>query len=207
MFFTLNLTYLSIKTPPLQEMNQTLEHKLIQIIKNDEWMLTVLKTVSDLNLNDCWIGAGFVRNKIWDEKHQKPRTVLNDIDVIYYNQNNISKTYDITLENCLKKKDSNLNWSVKNQARMHVRNKHKQYINCNDAISFWPETATAIAVRLNSENKIEYIAPYGLDDLFNLLVIPTPNFNLSVYKTRIENKNWVAKWPNLKINTNYKITN
>jgi hypothetical protein len=117
-------------------MNQTLEYKLIQIIKNDEWMLTVLKAVSDLNLNDCWIGAGFVRNKIWDEKHQKPRTVLNDIDVIYYNQNNITKTYDITLENILKKKDPNLNWSVKNQARMHIRNKHKQYINCNDAISF-----------------------------------------------------------------------
>lgn len=188
-------------------MNQTLEHKLIQIIKNDEWMLAILKTVSNLNLNDCWIGAGFVRNKIWDEKHQKPRTILNDIDVIHFNKNNIVKTYDITLQNILKKKSPNLNWSVKNQARMHVRNKHKQYLNCNDAIYFWPETATAIAVRLNSENKIEYIAPYGLDDLFNLLVIPTPNFNLSVYKARIENKNWIAKWPNLKIKTGYKIIN
>ena len=31
-------------------------------------MLEVLRTVRALNLSDCWIGAGFVRNKIWDVK-------------------------------------------------------------------------------------------------------------------------------------------
>lgn len=41
-----------------------LKKELIDIIQNDGWMIDILKTVRNLDLNDCWIGAGFVRNKI-----------------------------------------------------------------------------------------------------------------------------------------------
>ena len=184
-------------------MPQNLENILIKIIENDKWMTNILKVVRDLNLNDCWIGAGFVRNKIWDEKHRKDRTELNDIDIIYFDKSNPTKEYDFQIENKLRKLNPNLNWSVKNQSRMHIRNGHKQYTDCNKAISFWPETATSIAVRLNLKNQIEYIAPYGLEDLFNLLVIPTPEFNLTVYNERIAKKNWKKEWNMLKIKTGY----
>lgn len=178
-----------------------LEINLITIIQSDLWMMEVLKTVRDLDLNDCWVGAGFVRNKIWDVKHQKTRTELNDIDVIYFNQAKSDKEHDINLELQLKKINLNLNWSVKNQARMHIRNNHKAYKNSNEAISFWPETATAIAVRLNSKSKIEYIAPYGLQDLFDLLITPTPGFDLAIFYDRIHQKKWKEKWNKLNIQT------
>lgn len=184
-------------------MNTKLENELIGIIESDKWMVTVLKTVRDLKLNDCWIGAGFVRNKIWDVKHNKKRTELNDIDVVYFDKSNLTKDYDVQIESKLRKHNPKLNWSVKNQSRMHIRNGHEQYTNCNEAISFWPEAATSIAIRLNYKNKIEYIAPYGLDDLFNLLVIPTPKFDLTIYRNRIEKKNWKEKWSELKIKTDY----
>ena len=87
---------------------------------------------------------------------------------------------------------------------MHIRNGHKQYTNCNEAISFWPETATSIAVKLNSENNIEYIAPYVLDDLFNLLVVPTPGFDLKIYTLRIKKKSWGKKWKKLNIKLSLK---
>lgn len=180
---------------------QKLENKLIEIIESDVWMTNVLKVVRDLNLNDCWIGAGFVRNKVWDEKHGKSRTELNDIDVIYFDKSNSSKKDDLEIENKLRKFNSKLNWSVKNQSRMHIRNGHEQYTNCNQAIAFWPETSTSIAVRLNYKNQIEYIAPYGLEDLFNLLVRPTPKFDLTIYNTRVEKKRWKEKWGKLKIET------
>ncbi|QIE58044.1 nucleotidyltransferase family protein [Rasiella rasia] len=182
---------------------QKSEIKLIEIIENDIWMTNILKIVRGLNLNDCWIGAGFVRNKVWDEKHRKDRTELNDIDVIYFDKSNASKKYDLQIENKLRKLNSHLKWSVKNQAIMHIRNGHEPYANCNEAICFWPETATAIAVRLNLENQIEFIAPYGLDDLFNLIVRPTPNFDLTIYNARIKNKNWKDIWSKLKIETEH----
>ncbi len=185
-------------------MNQDLENRLIEIIQNDLWMMDVLKNVRDLKLNDSWIGAGFVRNKVWDVIHKKNRTELNDIDVIYFDKLNTAREHDLGIEDKLRIINPNLNWSVKNQSRMNVRNGHEQYIDCNDAISFWPETATAIAIRMNSENQIEYIAPYGLGDLFNLLVIPTPKFDLTIYKERMEKKRWKEKWNKLEIKTDYK---
>jgi hypothetical protein len=160
-----------------------------------------LKIVRNLSLNDCWIGAGFVRNKIWDHKHGKERTDLNDIDIIYFDKGKSAKEYDLLIENELKKIDPTVNWSAKNQARMNERNGHHLYINCNDAISFLPETATSVAVRLNSKNEIEYLAPHGLMDLFDLIVMPTPEFDLTIYNDRIEKKDWKGKWEKLKIKT------
>lgn len=180
-------------------MHLELENELINSIESDKWMIEILKVVRDLELNDCWIGAGFVRNKIWDVKHGKLRTQLNDIDIIYFDKSNTTKTHDLHIEIKLNKIDPSLNWSVKNQSRMHIRNGHYPYSDCNEAISFWPETATAIAIRLNSKNEIEYIAPYGLDDLFNLLVKPTPKFDLDTYKNRIQNKKWKEIWNRLEI--------
>lgn len=135
-------------------MNQNLDHHFIDIIESDTWMIDILTVVRNLNLNDWWIGAGFVRNKIWDQIHGKKRTALNDIDLIYYDNAKSSKERDSLTENKLKAIDPKLNWSVKNQSRMHIRNRHKPYTDCNEAISFWPETATSVAVRLNSKNQI-----------------------------------------------------
>lgn len=180
-------------------MNEGLKRELQRIIQDDPWMIDILKTVRNLELNDCWIGAGFVRNKVWDVKHGKTRTPLNDIDVIHFDDIRTEKTFDQQLEERLKDSSPSLNWSVKNQARMHLRNNHEPYSNCNHAISFWPETATSVAIRLNAQDEIECIAPHDLKDLFNLLVVPTPDFNPTTYRERIAQKEWEKSWNQLKI--------
>ncbi|RKF02944.1 hypothetical protein C8N26_2316 [Tenacibaculum lutimaris] len=173
--------------------------ELVTIIKSDTWMLSILEAVRSLHLHDCWIGAGFVRNKIWDYKHNSKRTSLNDIDVIYFDESDITKIRELAFKEQLKTMNPTVNWSVKNQARMHLRNGHSPYKNCYKAISYWPETATAIAVHLNTNNQIEFIAPHGLDDLFNLVVKPTPNFDLTTYRNRITYKGWKDAWEKLVI--------
>ena len=46
-------------------------------------------------------------------------------------------------------------WSVKNQARMHIANNIPPYSSAVDAISKFPETATALGVKLDDENNVE----------------------------------------------------
>jgi hypothetical protein len=45
-----------------------------------------------------------------------------------------------------------------------------------DAMRFWSDTATAVAVRRNDEDACEVAAPFGEDDLLGLILRPTPRF-------------------------------
>jgi hypothetical protein len=177
-------------------------NELIDIITKDELIIKTLTIVKNLKLNDCWVGAGFIRNKVWDILHKKKTIKVNDIDVVFFDETNISEKLEKKIEQQLTEIDPKIKWSVKNQARMHFRNNHLKYINTENAISYWPETATAIAVRLNLNDKIEILAPYGLNDLFNLIVKPTPNFDLIVFQKRVNEKEWKKQWKNLKLNNN-----
>ncbi|WP_338839710.1 nucleotidyltransferase family protein [Flavobacterium ginsenosidimutans] len=178
------------------------KNELTDIIVKDEQMISTLTRVKNLNLNDCWIGAGFVRNKVWDILHGQKTMKLNDIDVVFFDESNISENLEKKIEHQLTQISPEDNWSVKNQARMHFRNNHPKYINTENAISHWPETATAVSVRLNPNDQIEILAPYGLYDLFNLIVKPTPNFDLILFQKRVNEKQWKKQWENLKIYDN-----
>lgn len=173
--------------------------ELIEIIARDSWMMEKMEIVRSLGLTDCWIGAGFVRNKIWDVIHGKDRSPLNDLDVVYFDKTRDSENDDLIIENKLKEMDPGVNWSVKNQARMHVKNNHLPYEDCSDALSWWPETATSVAIRLSDHGQIEYLAPYGLDDLFQLIIRPTQKADLVIFTNRAEQKHWKKRWERLKI--------
>jgi len=85
---------------------------------------------------------------------------------------------------------------------MHLRNGDSSYSSALDAMTHWPETATAVAVRLGVGGMVEVAAPLGLDDLFNLVVRPTAKFQAykqQDYLNRLSSKNWLKIWPNLKI--------
>lgn len=176
---------------------------ILDLIAQDAWMMRVLRIVGDLKLPDCWVGAGFVRNKIWDHLHgYTGRTPLGDVDIVYFDPHDLSEEVENELQNRLKKRDSSINWSVTNQARMHIPSNLPPYSSTEDALSVWPETPTAVAVRLNSEGQLELLAPHGIKDLVSLVVNPTPlSFSRpEIYEKRLAEKQWGKKWPKLRIN-------
>lgn len=135
-----------------------------------------LRIVAALDLPDCWIAAGFVRNLVWDHLHGiSPPTPLNDIDVIYFAPGGTSPRAETEIEARLTGLFPHAAWQVKNQARMHLRNDHAQYASSSDAMAHFPETATAIGARLGSGGT-QIAAPLGIADLLGLVVRPTPHF-------------------------------
>jgi hypothetical protein len=165
-------------------------------------MMRLLLSVEELDLPDCWIGAGFIRNGIWDALHGRAPNcaLLNDVDVVFFDRANASPASDVAIEDRLAARSPNLPWSVKNQARMHLRNGEAPYRNTAAAIARWPETATAVAVRL-LQGRLELLAPHGLEDLIGLTVRPTPAFarRPEAFARRLRAKNWLARWPRLRI--------
>jgi hypothetical protein len=149
-----------------------------------------------------YVSAGFVRNLYWDYAHNFAQsTPLNDVDVVYFDKQNTSVRQDQVLEEKLHHYLPNANWSVKIQARMHYKSKHVPYRSLCNALSNWVETATAIGVRVCHDDSFSFLAPWGFQDLFSLVLRPTPYFatRTSVFFDRIKQKGWLQQWNKLTV--------
>jgi len=137
---------------------------------------------------------------VWDYLHSySSQTPLNDVDVVYFDPTEISEEKEKIYEKALKKHVP-YPWSVKNQARMHLRNQESRYISVADAMKRWPETATAVGMSLGQHGEFEVIAPYGLDDLFDLVIRRSRYFKDAEYfAARIRDKKWLETWPKLSV--------
>ncbi|KKT41322.1 MAG: hypothetical protein UW30_C0009G0002 [Candidatus Giovannonibacteria bacterium GW2011_GWA2_44_13b] len=185
--------------------NKMDELKILKLIEDDSWMMSVLRAAESMELPDWMIGAGFVRNKVWNHLHgyKNSEVPTADIDLIYFNPSDISEEKEKELDRLLKKK-MDANWSAKNQARMHIKHdKEAPYKNSEEALSEWVETCTCVAVRLEKDSALKLFAPHGIADLVNLVVRPVPAFmdNPERFWARIKNKEWEKKWPKLIIKT------
>ena len=156
-----------------------------------------LEHAASLSLPDWWICAGFVRSKVWDTLHGfDERTDLPDVDVIYFEAEKQDEQIEKIYEQELKKLDSSIQWSVKNQARMHRVNQVASYQSSKDGMSKFPETATAIGVTLDRKGQLHIYAAYGVDDLIAMKIRPTPSFEESrIFQDRLMKKEWSRVWP------------
>ena len=177
-----------------------LANRIVTLIKQDPLRMQVLECVSQLGLPQCYVAAGFVRNLVWDHLHgYASPTPLNDIDVIYFDPCDTSYESDLRYEALLKQRLPELNWQVRNQACMHTRNGDKPYQSSLDAMSYWPEKETAVAVKQSLNEDIECISSFGLESLFDLQITPNPNRSRDVFDQRVQSKNWLTHWPKLTI--------
>jgi hypothetical protein len=162
--------------------------------------MAALSAVRDLDLPDWAIGAGFVRALVWDRLsgHAEP-TELGDVDVVYFDPSDLSPTREAELEAALAARLPGPPWSVKNQARMHVRNIDRPYRDTTDAIGHWLETATCVAVRLEADGHLKLLAPHGIADLVAMKLRRTPAglAKRGDFEQRLAAKNWRRRWPKL----------
>lgn len=178
---------------------------VLQCIRQDAWMMEILKNAQTLELPDWWICAGFVRSKIWDQLHDfSVHTPLADIDVIYFDQSDPNEQIEKEYEKRLAELSPHLPWSVKNQARMHQVSKMSPYTSSVDGMAKFPETATALGVKLDEKGEVVLTAPWGLDDVLKMEVRPTKYYTKNsgreaIYAQRIAAKNWSKTWPYLKV--------
>jgi len=165
-------------------------------------MMRVLFAADDLNLPDWWIGAGFLRSKVWDAIEGNKSHPTRDVDLVYFNATDTAPETDWLYDVKMNSKYPFAEWEVRNQARMHYVNDFEPYISTADGISHWVETATCVAVKLNNK-KLEYLFCHGTEDLYNLIARPIRAFNtpelIDIFNQRVEKKKWKQRWPNLRI--------
>jgi len=178
------------------------QNRLQALLETDPHRMDILRAVSTLGLPDCWVTAGFVRNLVWDHLHHK-KTELNDVDVIYYCQTDTQGQLAVHATRQLQAMLPKVNWQIKNQALMHIKPQHSQYLSSTDAMTFWPEQETAIAVKIDVSGCFSIVAPFGLTSLFEQRITFNPKGNEQIFWQRIKQKSWLITWPKLVIRNSH----
>ncbi|WP_299013148.1 nucleotidyltransferase family protein [uncultured Photobacterium sp.] len=173
-----------------------------KLILADKYRMDCLRAARELNLPDWYLGAGFLRNAIWDHLHGKEQmTPLNDIDFVYFDTKHVCLKTEQQIEAQLQQCFPVVSWEVRNQARMHVKHGHQPYSDTVAAISQWIEVPTCVGVRLEPDDKLVFCAPFGLGENWSLKVRINPNNSRpEIFRQRIAEKNWLKLWSKLQIN-------
>jgi uncharacterized protein len=184
-------------------MKVTSESDIEQLVENDPWMMQILHAAESLNLPDWWIGAGFLRNKVWDTLEDNEPQPSKDVDLVYFDPANTEAETDWAHDKKMKQDFPFAEWEIRNQARMHYVSGFEPFISTANGISHWVETATCVAVKLE-DGQPRFLFCYGTDDLLGLVARPTPYFTGDLLKTfheRLEKKQWRKRWPHLRVET------
>ena len=188
--------------------NLLYEDRLLETLKKSKSMSSVLRALMLLDPPfEYYVGAGSVTNTIWNEISGYPLEYgISDIDIEYYDKYNLDVHHETKLKKELERilGDFSFKLDVKNQARVHFWYESKfgfpikPYMSIEKAIDSWPTTATAIGVRLEHNGLYTIYSPYGLNDLFSMVVRPN---KLLVTQEIYESKStkWKEKWPLLEI--------
>jgi hypothetical protein len=179
----------------------TVAFDVASFIVAEPWRRAVLDAVRRQQLPDWAVGAGFIRSAVWDALHGYLRpTPLADVDVLYVDRGDLSRERETAIEEALTSAMAGVPWSVRNQARMHRRNGDRPYADTADALRYWLETPTAVAIRTDERGPL-LLAPFGTADLLDMLCRPTPRGRekLAEYRQRMAEKNWRAHWPKVRV--------
>ncbi|BCL13135.1 hypothetical protein GCM10017556_08740 [Micromonospora sagamiensis] len=175
---------------------------VVGVIESDPGAMKVLRATADLGLPDWWIGAGFVRNRVWDAISNLPVSPERDVDVAYFDPEKLDPREDARAEARAMAVLPGVPWEIRNQARMHLRNGDEPYTSTLDAMSRWPETATCVAVTLRGD-AVRLVSCHGLADLVGMVVRPSPAFNNAAGRAkvqhRVEVKGWLDRWAGLRL--------
>ena len=197
----------NVRTPMRPSQQAELHQRLAQIVRESAWFMSALSAVRELGLSSWCIGAGAVRNLVWDRLHGFPTpSALSDVDVAYFDAVALAPEHDARLQQSLAKRLPGVPWEVTNQAAVHTwfeghfGHAVAPLHSLEEAVASWPEYATAVGVALQADDSIQIIAPHGLEDLFSVIVRRNPTrVSVETYRQRVAQKRYTERWPGVTV--------
>jgi hypothetical protein len=185
------------------------EERLRELVRGSAWLVDVLAAARDSGLPDAWVGAGVLRDLVWGELfgHGFRPEEVHDIDVVFYDPADLSGDRDRRATEELRKHRPGLAWEACNQAAVHTW--YAEHFggpavpplrSIAEAVATWPETATAVAVRLVGAHELEICAPLGLDDLLGGVWRRNPTrVSLTGSRERLARHRPGERWPGIRV--------
>jgi hypothetical protein len=202
-----NMLAENLSPPARADSSPALLAALEHIVRADARLMQLLRAAQSADLPQCRVVAGCVYQTVWNSLTARPHgTGINDYDVIYFNDTDLSEEAESAVESRLRAAVPGFAPAieVRNQARVHLWFEdhfgipYPPLSSADESLTRYASTTHAVGVRLTSDDRFDVFAPFGLDDVFSMIV--RPNYALPNKATH-EKKAARARavWPELHI--------
>lgn len=164
------------------------------ILESDARRMAALRLVDGLGLPAGSIAGAFVRCAVFDRIHRHAEwTQLSAIDVVYFDPDRTEEAIDTSLEMELVAQAPRRPWRVRNLAR-----ERREAKNLAEALTVFPDTASAVAVRLGPRDTVALeAAASDLTDLFGGVLRPLASERAGELRRLVADEKWMKRYPRL----------
>ena len=151
------------------------------IIRDDSDLMQLLASIRGVQLPQWRLVAGCLYQTVWNVLTGRERgTGIKDYDLIYFDDSDLSweaedriiRAVAAATRGCVGPVE------VRNQARVHLwfearfGTAYPQLYSADEAIRRYASIVHAIGIRLEYDDRLDVVAPFGLDDLFSMVIRP-----------------------------------
>lgn len=175
------------------------------IIRSDPDLMQLLASIRGVQLPQWRLVAGCLYQTVWNVLTGRDRgTGIKDYDLIYFDDSDLSWTAEdrviravaAATRGCVGPVE------VRNQARVHLwfearfGTAYPRLYSADEAIQRYASIVHAIGVRLEHDDRLDAVAPFGLDDLFSMVIRPNYALENAVSHMR-KARRAQAIWPEI----------
>lgn len=185
----------------------SLETRLTDIVRADPGLMHVLTTVRDLGLNDWRVFSGAVYQSVWNAQTGRPAGYgVRDYDLGYFDPDLSWDAEHVVIKRVAAAFRPPFRDMVeaRNQARVHLwfasrfGEPYDALPDTDRALDGFVAPAFAVGVRLEPDDRITVAAPFGLQDVFDMVLRPNPNRPLAKgWEKAVDSA--VARWPEVSV--------
>jgi uncharacterized protein len=156
-------------------------HRLDMIIRADPNLMQLLWRLRSIRLPQWRLVAGCLYQTVWNVLTGRPRgTGIKDYDLIYFDKDDLSwEAEDAVIQRvAASTQDCPGPVEVRNQARVHLWFEarfgcaYPQLACADEALRYYASVVHTVGVRLEDDGRLDIAAPFGLDDLFVMVIRP-----------------------------------
>ena len=157
--------------------------QLEAIIRCDPELMGVLMLLRRLSLPQGWLVAGAIYQSVWNHLCGLPRgNGIRDYDLIYFDEADLSfEAEDAVIRRAAAaSRDLEIPVEIRNQARVHLWYEERfggpypPLASAEESLLRYATTCHAVGARLEPYGNLAVIAPFGLDDIFDMVIRRNP---------------------------------
>lgn len=154
---------------------------LEEIVRSEPLLMEVLRGLREEALPDWLLVAGVLYNAVWNRLTGRPAlTGVRDIDVFYFDDTDVTWDAEDRVIRRLAQRFAHLPVPVepRNQARVHLWFPQKfnqpfaPLASSAEMMGRYASKTHAVAARLEADDALTILAPFGLDDIFSFRIVP-----------------------------------